>query len=791
VKSSPSSRHSIRLTIALWSGVCLALLAAALIAYTSINLATKENALVQNGALQIAQSQARVIESRLLHVQSSTHALAAALAADKESGIQPSRDEVSAMLKRALVDNPGLVNTYTSWQPGSFDTIKDEKYGDWFWLWWTRQDSQISQVKDNTDFATDSAYDYYVCPQKSGQDCIVEPYQYTEPTTNQAIWLATIVSPIIVNGQMVGIVSFDVQVDFFQSIVDSSKVFDGSGKMAVISYQGNLLGATSKADLFGQPLEKWHPTAWKEELAAIQAGKNVITNNGSIVSVLTPIAIGNTPWALNLDVPVEKINQTVTSTLIQMILVGLGLTLIALLFMVFVTGKKIADPIVGLSQAAQKIATGDLDVAIQINSRDELGQMGTAFKAIVVYLQSLSQAAVRIANGDLSNEFQLTSEKDSLGNAFRRMTSNLRDLVGELTAHVNKLDKASDQLALAAAQAEGATSQIAETIQQVAQGITQQSGSINKTAESAEQMSLTINSVAKGAQAQSVEVTKASNITAQITTDIGQVATNAQTSAKEASLAAETARSGAHTVQETILGMQSIKSKVGLSAEKVQEMGQRSDQIGAIVEIINDIASQTNLLALNAAIEAARAGEHGKGFAVVADEVRKLAERSSVATKEIGGLIKDIQQTVAEAVAAMEEGAKEIELGVTRASQSDAALSSILKAAEMVNRQVEEIARSAQHISSSSNELVSSMDSVSAVVEENTAATEQMAANSSEVSQSVENIASVSEENSAAVEEVSASTEEMNAQVAEVTNYAKNLADMAQDLKRLVAQYKI
>ena len=230
---------------------------------------------------------------------------------------------------------------------------------------------------------------------------------------------------------------------------------------------------------------------------------------------------------------------------------------------------------------------------------------------------------------------------------------------------------------------------------------------------------------------------------------------------------------------------------MGVSAEKVQEMGRRSDQIGEIVETIDDIASQTNLLALNAAIEAARAGEHGKGFSVVADEVRKLAERSSAATREIGGLIKGIQQTVAEAVRAMNEGASEVENGVAHAGKSGQALDSILKAAEMVSRQVEEIAGAAQHISLSSSELVSSMDTVAAVVEENTASTEEMSASSNEVAMAVESIASISEENTAAVVEVSASTEEMSAEVQQVTASADTLSGMARDLAGLVARFRL
>jgi methyl-accepting chemotaxis protein len=237
--------------------------------------------------------------------------------------------------------------------------------------------------------------------------------------------------------------------------------------------------------------------------------------------------------------------------------------------------------------------------------------------------------------------------------------------------------------------------------------------------------------------------------------------------------------------------MNNIKEKVDLSALKVQEMGKRSNQIGNIVETIEDIASQTNLLALNAAIEAARAGEHGKGFAVVADEVRKLAERSSTATKEIGKLVRNIQQSVNEAIDAMELGAEEVDKGVSRTGEAGRALQDILVATNAVNQQTTEANHEAVDMRSAARELMNAMEAVSAVIEENTASTEEMSASSNEVEQSIGNITELSHANSQSIALASSAAQKASQKVELMVTSMENLAQMAEALRNTAARFEL
>jgi methyl-accepting chemotaxis protein len=268
-------------------------------------------------------------------------------------------------------------------------------------------------------------------------------------------------------------------------------------------------------------------------------------------------------------------------------------------------------------------------------------------------------------------------------------------------------------------------------------------------AAASEQLSINTAQLAKGGHEQAQQATQAAAAVEQMSATVTEMAQNAQGVASTAQQASRAAGQGNEVVVGSIAGMTRLAETVRASASRIQSLGQRSDEIGEIVKVIEDIADQTNLLALNAAIEAARAGEQGRGFAVVADEVRKLAERTTKATKEIADTIRTIQSDTTMAVESMETGTHEAQEGMALVNKAGERLSEIVGAVQSVSGMVQHIA---------------------AAIEEQSTATEQIAGN-------IEAVASVSKRSEGGLGQVTQATTE--------------LARMAGELQAVVGGFKL
>lgn len=392
-------------------------------------------------------------------------------------------------------------------------------------------------------------------------------------------------------------------------------------------------------------------------------------------------------------------------------------------------------------------AQGDYATFFSLFKRNILfcGTAGTLFSIFVGYLMArfilgpmtqVIQAMQEVAQGNLTVTVSSNTgdELDILCNTFNHMAK-------EFNSYVTKMEEAALEIAEVAGklnenveQATRATEEIAQTIQSVAAATDNQNSTIKNTSQLFEHMADGVKQVAARAK----DVSAASN------------------------QAAALSEKGSTTITKAVQQMETISQTVNLSAQTVIKLGERSKEIGLILDSITSIAEQTNLLALNAAIEAARAGEQGRGFAVVADEVRKLAEQSSAAARQITELIQLIQQETQQAVRSMESGTVEVDNGIKAVTEAGNAFSNILQVIKQVTGQMAEVS----------------------------AASQQMAASSQQAVDAIGQIAQISQQTTASAQEVSASAEELTAIFHEGEETASKLHQMSSELMVMVRKIK-
>ena len=501
----------------------------------------------------------------------------------------------------------------------------------------------------------------------------------------------------------------------------------------------------------------YNPKNIKVETLSVTAQNKLIRTEDEVV-IYSPIKYKDKRLGqLTLVYSLISVNETIASNVITSIIISLGI-FIAGIIMIWWIIKIITRKINGLNNAAQEVTVGNLDVNLDINSEDEIGVLANSFKKMTqslkdgneMLIKEKESIAVKVEEAVRESEKQKQYLSDSIEKILNEMNKFAE---GDLTVQLD-IEK-QDEIGKLYAGFNLATKNIKEMINTTAEAIQATASASNEISASAEEM-------AAGSQEQSSQTAEVASAVEQMTSTIMQTTKNAGSAAEFSKKAGLSAKNGGEVVKQTVEGMNRIAKVVGDAASIVKELGNSSNQIGEIIQVIDEIADQTNLLALNAAIEAARAGEQGRGFAVVADEVRKLAERTTKATKEIATMIKQIQKDTGNAVVSIESGTKEVEAGKELAKKAITALDEII---------------------GSTNETIDVVNQVAAASEEQSSAAEQ-------ISKSIEGISSVTQESASGIQQIARASEDLSNLTTNLQNLIRKFKTGMNDIRREVIHSK-
>ena len=564
------------------------------------------------------------------------------------AGLSLNREQLIALIKENVVQNPKILGAYIGWEPGAIDhndaayigtsVVGIDAANGRFLPWWFRNEDgslgldKLADVNDRTLLSTGvRTSEYYLCSQDSLKSCVIDPAPYK--VGDKVVMLASFIQPILLNGKFQGIVGADLSVNFIQDmlVAANQKLYSGAGEMALIGGNGRLVAYTKDSSKFGEKVSDVLRQDTVARLSNLKRGEvtyNVDQANDQIALYL-PFGIGQTDanWTLMLQLPLgavmadldklqsdlaeQRKADTFGMAMVGLVIAGLGLLVI------WLVGHGIARPLRQMVAMLDDIAQGEGDLTRRLTSdrADELGSIAKGFNTFLAKLQAM-------------------------------------------------------------------ISQVVTSVQ-----------SVSDSSEHTADIAIRTN---QGVHKQMVEIDQVATAVHEMTATAQDVARNATQAAQAASHADQAASQGMQIVRDTSSAIGALAEEIGRAVGVVQTLAKDSENINAILIAIRGIAEQTNLLALNAAIEAARAGEQGRGFAVVADEVRNLAQKTQQATEEIQSMIQQLQQGTREVVRVMEDSQHKTDQSVEHAAKAAQALETITQAVSVINDMNTQIASAAE-----------------------------------------------------------------------------------------------
>ncbi|HEY0591726.1 MAG TPA: methyl-accepting chemotaxis protein, partial [Thermoanaerobaculia bacterium] len=421
--------------------------------------------------------------------------------------------------------------------------------------------------------------------------------------------------------------------------------------------------------------------------------------------------------------------------------IGLLLALGAGLVIAWMGARRMAAPILALVGSAKKIAAGDLTHRAEKETDDEIGVLADSFNAMAANLES-TVAKITAATEKTRSVAEAVEGRTR---AIIRSSEEGAKGLGEAHASIDRFNEGvmriAENVEVLSASSEETSSSILEMVasmEEVSKQTDNLFDSVEQTSSATTQMVSSLREVDRSVDHLQSFVTDTGASMLEMSASITEVEQNAARSSELAVATAEAAESGMRAVRETIDAMEAIRRAVLESNAVVARLGERSAEIGKILNVIDDIAEQTNLLALNAAILAAQAGEHGKGFSVVAGQIRNLSERTGRSTREIAGLIHSVQDEVQNSLSAMGEGARKVGTGVELAHDAGKALNRILESANKSADRGREIATATREQAEGSARIARSVEQLQELVRQINAATAQQASGSDHIQNAVE-----------------------------------------------------